>query len=88
MLKYIKICKCCGNTFETNNKYVIECPFCSEQSGKSKVGEYLRMLSELGWSDLIDSRWERDVVKTIKGHYSNAKEEDIQEVLKLVIYEG
>lgn len=54
----------------------------------SKVQEYLQLLHNLGWSDLIDSRWEEDVIKTIKGHDSHAKDEDIKKVLKLVIYEG
>ena len=54
MLKHIKICIHCGNTFETNSKYVIECPFCFERRNKSKVGEYLRMLDDVGWSEIID----------------------------------
>ena len=54
----------------------------------NKVQEYLQLLQDLGWSDLIDSRWEEDAVRTIKGHDSNAKDEDIRKVLKLVIYEG
>lgn len=54
----------------------------------NKIQEYLQLLQDTGWSELIDSRWEEDVIKTIKGHDSNAKDEDIREVLKLVIYEG
>lgn len=54
----------------------------------NKVQEYLQLLQDTGWSELIDSRWEEDVVRTIKGHDSNAKDSDIREVLKLVIYEG
>ena len=54
----------------------------------NKVQEYLQLLQDTGWSDLIDSRWEEDVVRTIKGHDSHAKDEDIRKVLKLVICEG
>lgn len=54
----------------------------------NKIQEYLQLLEDTGWSDLIDSRWEEDVIKTIKDHDSNAKEEDIKQLLKLVIYEG
>lgn len=54
----------------------------------NKVQEYLQLLQDTGWSELIDSRWEEDVVRTIKGHDSNAKDSDIIAVLKLVIYEG
>lgn len=55
---------------------------------KTKLQEYLQLLQDTGWSDLIDSRWEEDVIKIIKDYDSNAKDEDIKEVLKLVIYEG
>ena len=54
----------------------------------SKTQEYLQLLEETGWSELIDSRWEEDVIRTIKEYDSNAKDSDIKEVLKLVIYEG
>lgn len=54
----------------------------------NKIQEYLQLLQDTGWSDLIDSRWEEDVVKTIKGYDANAKDSDIKKVLKLVIYEG
>lgn len=54
----------------------------------NKIQEYLQLLEDTGWSELIDSRWEEDVIKTIKDYDSNAKEEDIKQLLKLVIYEG
>jgi hypothetical protein len=54
----------------------------------NKVQEYLQLLQDTGWSELIDSRWEEDVVRTIKGHDSSAKDSDIRAVLNLVIYEG
>lgn len=54
----------------------------------NKVQEYLQFLQDTGWSELIDSRWEEDIVKIIKDYDFNAKEEDIKQLLKLVIYEG
>lgn len=54
----------------------------------NKIQEYLQLLEDTGWSELIDSRWEEDVIKIIKDHDSNAKDEDIKQLLKLVIYEG
>jgi hypothetical protein len=54
----------------------------------NKIQEYLQLLEDTGWSELIDSRWEEDVIKVIKAYDSNAKEEDIKQLLKLVIYEG
>jgi predicted nucleic acid-binding Zn-ribbon protein len=86
MLKHIKICKHCGNTFETNKKYVIECPFCFEQNNKSKVGEYLRMLDDTGWSELIDERWRNAVRRAILDYDPSALEADIDYVLELVIW--
>lgn len=86
MLKHIKICIHCGNTFETDNKYTIECPFCFEQRGKSKVGEYLRMLDDIGWSEIIDERWKNDVRNEILKYDPSALEADIDYVLELVIW--
>ena len=86
MNQYMKVCAHCGNTFTTNNKYVIDCPFCVEQNSLSKVGEYLRMLDDVGWSELIDERWKNDVKQTILDYDSSASEADIERVLELVIW--
>lgn len=51
---------------------------------QTMIGAYNKPLYKV----YIDSRWEEDVIKTIKGYDSNAKDNDIKEVLKLVIYEG
>ena len=82
----MKICIHCSNTFETNNKYIIECPFCLERRKKTKVGEYLRMLDDIGWSELIDARWKGNVKKDILKYDPSASEKDIDETLKLVIW--
>ncbi len=86
MLKYIKTCIHCGNTFETDSKYVIECPFCFERRNKSKVGEYLRMLDDVGWSEIIDERWKDDVKNEILKYDPSASEADINYTLELVIW--
>lgn len=86
MDKYMKVCVHCGNTFTTDNKYVIDCPFCIERKGLSKVGEYLRMLDDIGWSELIDERWKDEVKQTILDYDSSASEADIERVLELVIW--
>ena len=86
MNKYMKVCVHCGNTFTTDNKYVIACPFCVERKGLSKVGEYLRMLDDEGWSELIDERWKDKVKQTILDYDSSASEADIERVLELVIW--
>lgn len=86
MNKYMKVCVHCGNTFTTDNKYVIDCPFCVERKGLSKVGEYLRMLDDTGWSELIDERWKNEVKQTILDYDSSASEADIERVLELVIW--
>lgn len=31
MKKYIRICDCCGNTFETDNNRRMTCRFCNER---------------------------------------------------------
>ena len=70
------------NIFNKEN-YIIQ-----QKNDMNKIQEYLQLLEETGWSELIDSRWEEDVIRIIKNYDSNAKEEDIKQLLKLVIYEG
>ena len=36
-----------------------------------EVNKCLRYLDNAGWSDLIDSRWEEDVVKELKHNFPN-----------------
>jgi hypothetical protein len=86
MKKYQKICVKCGNTFETDNKYAIDCPFCIEKHNVSKVGEYLRMLDDAGWSELIDERWRNAVKGAILDYDPSASQTDIDYVLELVIW--
>ena len=42
-----------------------------------EVNKCLRYLDNAGWSDLIDSRWEDDVVKELKHNFPNVSDEVI-----------
>lgn len=50
-----------------------------------EVNKCLRYLDNTGWSDLIDSRWEEDVVKELKHNFPNISDEVIEKVLELVL---
>ena len=50
-----------------------------------EVNKCLRYLDNAGWSDLIDSRWEEDVVKELKHNFPNVSDEVIEKVLELVL---
>lgn len=50
-----------------------------------EVNKCLRYLDNAGWSDLIDSRWEEDVVKELKHNFPNISDEVIEKVLELVL---
>lgn len=50
-----------------------------------EVNKCLRYLDNSGWSDLIDSRWEEDVVKELKHNFPNISDEVIEKVLELVL---
>lgn len=52
---------------------------------KDNVRNCLLLLEEKGWSELIDSRWTDEVIKTIKEKYPDMDDDTIQDVLKLVI---
>ena len=49
------------------------------------VQDVLIYLKEIGWSDLIDSKWEGDVIKDILEAFPDILEDDLSEVLSIVI---
>ena len=52
---------------------------------KDNIKNCLLLLEEEGWSELIDSRWTDEVIKTIKEKYPDIPDEDLNEVLNLVL---
>lgn len=50
-----------------------------------EVNKCLRYLDNAGWSDLIDSRWEQDVVNELKMKFPKITDEVIEKVLELVL---
>ena len=50
-----------------------------------QVNDCLRYLDKAGWSELIESRWEDDVVKELKLKFPNISDEVIDKVLELVL---
>lgn len=49
------------------------------------VADVLEYLEKAGWSDLIDSRWERKLTKEIVERFPNIKMEVLDEVLNVVL---
>lgn len=52
---------------------------------RDKVRDYMIHLDELGWSELIDSRWKEDITNIIKEYDPNARQEDLEELYKLIL---
>ena len=50
-----------------------------------KVRDYINHLDNLGWSELIDSRWKEDITNIIKEYDPNARQEDLEELYKLIL---
>ena len=50
------------------------------------VKDCLIYLDQQGWSELIDPRWEQDVIKELKTRFPNLKDEVLKETLDVVIY--
>jgi hypothetical protein len=50
-----------------------------------QVAKCLEHLEEAGWTELIDSRFEEDVVKELTTKFPNLPENIIEEVLNLVL---
>jgi hypothetical protein len=42
-------------------------------------------LDDLGWSELIDSRWKEDITNIIKEYDPNVRQEDLEELYKLIL---
>ena len=49
------------------------------------VREVLLKIEELGWSDLIDSRWKQKLLGDIYDNFPNVSVSVVEEVLKLVL---
>lgn len=45
----------------------------------------LEYLQEIGWSDLIDSRWRNKVTEDIRSEFPQVDDETLEEVLKIVL---
>lgn len=45
----------------------------------------LEYLQEIGWSDLIDSRWRDKVTEDIRSEFPQVDDETLEEVLKTVL---
>jgi hypothetical protein len=50
------------------------------------IKDVLEFLDESGWSELIDSRWERELTKEIYNKFPNISEEVLDKTLKIVIW--
>ena len=50
-----------------------------------QVAKCLEYLNGAGWTELIDSRFEEDVVKDLTNKFPNLPENIIEEVLNLVL---
>jgi hypothetical protein len=49
------------------------------------VRKSLIYLEEIGWSELIDSRWEKDVINTINEKFPEINEETLNYILKIIL---
>ena len=49
------------------------------------TNDVLLKINELGWSDLIDSRWKHKLLGDIYDNFPNIRVSVVEEVLKLVL---
>lgn len=49
------------------------------------VQKVLMFLEEAGWTELVDSRWERQLINDITGVFPNIDEKILEEVLEIVL---
>ena len=48
-------------------------------------GEIINYLCDIGWSEIIDLRWERQVVKDIVEAFPDIEEHQMNEVLDIIL---
>ena len=49
------------------------------------VQEVLKYLEQEGWTELIDSRWERQVIREIRSGFPDIDQKTLEYVLNLVL---
>lgn len=50
-----------------------------------RIGQGFKVLEDAGWSDLIDKKWKKDVIKELKT-VPDITDEEIQEILDVVLW--
>lgn len=49
------------------------------------VSKALIFLENEGWSDLIDKKWKKEIIKTLKNNFSDMDKETLEHVLECVL---
>ncbi len=52
---------------------------------RDKVCDYMYHLDDLGWSELIDSRWKEDITNIIKEYDPDVRQEDLEELYRIIL---
>ena len=56
-----------------------------KQEYKYTTGEIINYLCDIGWTELIDKRWERQVIKDIIEGFPDIEEHQLNSVLETVL---
>jgi hypothetical protein len=49
------------------------------------ITDVLQYISDIGWSDLIDSRWREELIKDILDGFPDILEDELNEILNVVL---
>jgi hypothetical protein len=52
---------------------------------RNRIAEGFKLLENKGWSDLIDKRWKKEVIKELQ-EVEGITEEEINEILETVLW--
>jgi hypothetical protein len=84
---YAKICPICNNLFVPNVEHRKACSKCLEQANMENIRQMMQTLDTLGWSELIDPRWEDKVIQDLKTYYrKDIPIIDIYKLLEIVLW--
>ena len=87
LLKYMRVCPLCGNTFISDKEHQYACRHCLSKSDPRSIKVMLEALERLGWSELIDGRWKDKVIKHMQVYFDDLiPMVDIYRLLEIVLW--
>lgn len=85
--RFLKVCPICNTSFTPDIEHRKACSKCLGQADMENVRQMIQTLDDLGWSELIDPRWEDKVIQDLKTYYQkDIPIIDMYKLLEIVLW--